>query len=94
MIDSSDPERIRESSDELHGILEDDNMLGIPVVIIANKQDMPNVMSCNQIVQKLELEKLRATRNQWFIQSACAVTGEGIYEAMKKMSEMVKKSNN
>jgi len=93
VIDSSDTERIRESAEELHGILEDDNMHGVPVVIIANKQDLPNAMSCNQIVQKLELDKLRATRNEWFIQSACAVTGEGIYEAMKKMSEMVKKRN-
>ena len=84
---------MRESADELHGILESDEMHGVPVVIIANKQDLPNAMSCNQIVQKLELDKLRATRNEWFIQSACAVTGEGIYEAMKKMSEMVKKRN-
>jgi signal recognition particle receptor subunit beta len=91
-VDSSDQERIRESAEELHGILEDDNMRGVPVVVIANKQDLPNAVSCTQLVDMLNLNKLAATRNKWFIQASCATTGEGIYESMQKMSEMVKEN--
>lgn len=68
-------------------------MNGVPVVILANKQDLPNALSCTQLIQKLNLERLRSTKNEWFIQAACAITGEGVYEAMKKMSDMVKKKN-
>ena len=32
----------------------------------------------------------KLTSRKWFIQSACATTGEGIYEAMKELSSMVK----
>jgi ADP-ribosylation factor protein 1 len=30
------------------------------------------------------------TSRKWYIQAACATTGEGIYEAMREMANMVK----
>ena len=92
VIDSTDRERVRESAEELHGIVQDDNLHGVPVVIIANKQDLPNALSCSELVQMLELNKLNATRNKWFIQGACATRGEGLFEAMKSMSDMIKEN--
>ena len=29
-------------------------------------------------------------KSEWFIQATCAITGEGVYEGMKKMADMVK----
>ncbi|RNA07002.1 ADP-ribosylation factor-like [Brachionus plicatilis] len=92
IIDSSDGERVHEAAEELHGILEDDSMRGVPLVVIANKQDLPNAITCTDLIQKLNLEKLSKTQNKWFIQSACALTGEGIYEAMEQMGKMVKEN--
>jgi ADP-ribosylation factor protein 1 len=92
VVDSSDRDRFDEAAEELHSILDDDNMRGVPVVIIANKQDLPNAAQCSEIVEKLNLNKLQRGQNKWFIQSACAVTGDGIYEAMKQMSDMVKQN--
>jgi len=92
VVDSTDKERVKESAEELHSILQDDNMRGVPVVIIANKQDLPNALSCSEMVQMLELSKLAATRNKWFIQGACATRGDGLFEAMKSMSEMIKEN--
>lgn len=40
-MDSNDKERLQEARDELHGILDSDEMRGVPVVVIANKQDLP-----------------------------------------------------
>ncbi len=94
VIDSSDVERVGEAAEELHGILEYESMHGVPVVILANKQDLPNAMSCTELVRKLGLEKLATTRNKWFIQSTCAVNGDGIFESMKEMSSMVKQERN
>ncbi|RNA07182.1 ADP-ribosylation factor-like [Brachionus plicatilis] len=92
VIDSSDTERINEAAEELHGILEHDSMRGVPVVIIANKQDLPNAMNCSDLIQRLGLEKLSTSQNKWFIQNACAVNGQGIYEAMDQMGTMIKES--
>ncbi len=92
VVDSSDIDRIDESRDELHAILSDDEMYGVPVVIIANKCDLPNKMTCAQIAERLDLQKLGNNRTKWYIQSACAKTGEGIYEAMEKMASLAKES--
>lgn len=92
VIDSSDTERISEASEELHGILEHDSMRGVPVVIIANKQDLPNAMTCTELIQRLDLQKLSSGQNKWFIQNACAINGSGIYESMEQMGTMIKKN--
>ena len=42
MVDSSDRERIAESREELFGILQSEEMARVPVVIVANKQDLPS----------------------------------------------------
>lgn len=42
VLDSSDHERTAEARDELFGILDNEEMRGVPVLIIANKQDLPS----------------------------------------------------
>ena len=42
VVDSSDRERIAESREELFGILQSDEMARVPVVVVANKQDLPS----------------------------------------------------
>jgi ADP-ribosylation factor protein 1 len=93
IVDSADVERIREAGEELIDMCGDDSMRGVPVVIVANKQDLPNALPADKIVEEMHLGKLQATRNKWFVQSACAKTGDGIYEAMKQMADMVKENS-
>ncbi|XP_048758886.1 uncharacterized protein LOC125668619 isoform X1 [Ostrea edulis] len=88
VVDSNDRERITESREELFGILQNDEMRGVPVVVIANKQDLPNALSTSEVANLMWLHKL--TSRQWFIQSTCAMTGVGVYEAMQELSSMVK----
>ena len=92
VVDSTDVERIKESAEELHGIIEFSEMHGVPVVILANKQDLPNARSCSDLIKDLNLVKLSATRNEWIIQGCCAVTGEGLFEGMKSMSDLIKQN--
>ena len=42
------------------------------------RQDLPNAMTAAEVTEKLGLHNLR--HRQWFIQSACATTGDGLYE--------------
>ena len=41
VVDSSDRTRLDESREELWAIMDDDAMRDVPVVIVANKQDLP-----------------------------------------------------
>ena len=63
---------------ELKKMLDEDEMRDAVVLVFANKQDLPNAMTAAEVTEKLGLHNLR--HRQWFIQSACATTGDGLYE--------------
>ena len=88
VVDSSDVERISEARQELLSVLESPEMERVPVVVIANKQDLPRALKSHELAEKLSLLQHKA--NPWHVQEACATNGEGIYEAMHRLSDMVK----
>merc|ERR1711970_662310 len=68
VVDSNDRERIEDAREELHKMLNEDEMADAVVLVFANKQDLPNAMPAAEITEKLGLRSLR--NRQWFIQSA------------------------
>ncbi|XP_073248922.1 uncharacterized protein [Porites lutea] len=88
VLDSSDLERMSEARQELFSVLESVEMERVPVVVIANKQDLPRALKAHEIAQQLSL--LQHKVNPWHVQETCAKNGEGIYEAVHKLSDMVK----
>ena len=88
VVDSSDRSRFDEAKNELDWILESDEMVGVPVVILANKQDLPRAATPSDVAMRLGLDKLR--NRKWYVQGTSALTGDGIYDAMKELSTLVK----
>merc|ERR1719244_669034 len=87
VVDSNDRERVDDSSgsdnsakEELHRMLAEDELRDVPVLVFANKQDLPNAMSVHEVTEKLGLNQLR--NRKWYIQSTCATTGDGLYEGL------------
>ena len=87
VVGSSDVARIAEARAELFRVIESPEMEGVPVVVIANKQDLPRALRSHELAQQLCLLQHKA--NPWHVQEACAKTGEGIYDAMHILSNMV-----
>eukprot|EP00124_Ichthyophonus_hoferi_P001142 Ihof_evm10s53 gene=Ihof_evmTU10s53 len=54
MVDATDldPEKIRQSSHELHQLLDKPQLAGIPILVLGNKNDLPNAMSVDDIIEK------------------------------------------
>ena len=90
VVDSTDSDRFDEASEELFDMLKDEAMRNVPVVVIANKQDLSNAVNVDQLVTRLNLNNLPKT-HKWFIQGACAINGDGIWEAIRELAEMIKK---
>ncbi len=88
VVDSSDQERLKEARDELFGIITNESMSTVPVVIIANKSDLPTAIKPSELIQQLSLHSI--ARRRWYIQSACALTGDGIVEGMQQLSKMIR----
>lgn len=47
-------------------------------------------MTIPELTDRMGLHTL--TSHKWYIQSACAKTGEGVSEAMMEMANMIKRS--
>lgn len=75
VIDSTDKERLTIIREELHKMLANEELSKAGVLIYANKQDLKNSMSPSEISQELDLTSIK--KQQWHIQSCCALTGEG-----------------
>ncbi|XP_065656236.1 uncharacterized protein LOC124814351 isoform X3 [Hydra vulgaris] len=89
VVDASDVLRIQEAREELFSVLKDEGIeKGIPAVILANKQDLPNALKSWELVDKMRLKELSG--NPWHVQEMCALTGDGLYEGIQKLADMVK----
>ena len=75
VVDSNDRDRINESRDELQRMLSEDELKEACLLVFANKQDLPNAMSVQEITDKLGLVDVRD--RMWYIQGCCAVAGDG-----------------
>ncbi|XP_035517686.1 DCC-interacting protein 13-alpha-like [Morone saxatilis] len=88
VVDSNDPERIKEAADELHRMLEEDELRGVALLVFANKQDLPRAMSVGDITEALSLS---GVSQPWFVQSSCAVSGTGLVEGLDWLSDQILK---
>ena len=59
VVDSADAERLEEARESLHMILQEEAMRDVPVLIYANKMDLPNALSVPQLSERLGLLNLR-----------------------------------
>ncbi|XP_071967528.1 uncharacterized protein [Engystomops pustulosus] len=88
VVDSADPERFEEARAELIAILENDEMRGVPFVVMANKQDLPGARKPGELSELLRLRKMKG--HQWHVQGCCATTGDGLVEGLERLTDLVK----
>jgi small GTP-binding protein len=91
VVDSSDRERVDEARDELHRMLQEDELRDAVLLIFANKQDLPNAMDASYIKEKFKLESLE--NRIWYIQTTCATRGDGFHEGLDWLSNTFKSKN-
>ena len=97
VVDSNDRERIDDTSgtdrnsarEELHRMLNEDELRDAVLLVFANKQDLPQAMSVNEVTERLGLNGIRT--RPWFIQATCATTGDGLFEGLDWLSDTLGK---
>ena len=91
VVDSNDTQRIDNARDELHRMLNEDELRDAVLLVFANKQDLPNAMSAAEMTDKLGLHSLRPSYRQWYIQACAAISGDGLYEGLDWLSATLSK---
>ncbi|RZB73454.1 Arf domain containing protein, partial [Asbolus verrucosus] len=89
VVDSSDKKRLEETGIELYELLTDDKLQDVPLLVYANKQDLPESLTAADLAQALGLPSIKD--RPWQIQACTAVHGEGVREGMEWVCKSIKK---
>ena len=88
VVDSANEERIDEAKEELFNLVNCAQINGAPILVFANKQDLPNASAPLELTKKLSLTNLNS-RHLWYLQPSSAVCGDGIIEGLRVLSDMI-----
>mmetsp|Transcript_26792 Transcript_26792/g.67333 ORF Transcript_26792/g.67333 Transcript_26792/m.67333 type:complete len:185 (+) Transcript_26792:224-778(+) len=88
VVDSNDGTRLKEARDELWKVLESPELNNAVILVFANKQDLPNALSAEEVSNGLDMKKI--TSHPWHVQPACATTGEGLDEGFDWLADRIK----
>ena len=91
VVDSNDRHRIEESALELEKLLKEDELANACVLVLVNKQDLPNAVSVSELIEKMGMHHFRD--RQWFVQATCAVSGDGLHEGMEWLSTAIRRES-
>lgn len=93
VIDSTDRYRMAVAKEELNQLLCHDEIISsnCPVLFFANKMDIIGAMSTDQIMEGLQLEKIR--EKPWHIGASNALTGFGIEDGIEWLCEHLEYNN-
>lgn len=67
----------------------EDDKVGLPFLIYANKQDLPNAMKKYELEEKLELSNVKD--REWYIEGSCMTNGDGIYEGLDWLTKAIER---
>ncbi|ORZ19712.1 P-loop containing nucleoside triphosphate hydrolase protein [Absidia repens] len=80
VIDSTDANRLHIAKQELHQMMESDQLQNSSLLVFANKQDVKGALSAAKISEVLNLTSLKD--KQWHIQACSALSGDGLFEGL------------
>lgn len=75
VVDAADPSRFAECKEVLHSTLEQQHLLDKPILVFANKQDLPTAAAAAEVASALGLSELK--RNRFNILPCTAKTPTG-----------------
>lgn len=87
VLDSADMDRYKLAQETLHNILNEEELKDIPVLVYANKFDICST-PLRKIGEEWKMESLKG--HKWHIQTACALTRDGLYEGLEWLCQELK----
>jgi len=90
IVDSADIERLEEARVELSRTAKTPEAAGLPLLVIANKQDLLHAQCPGEVERALGLSELAVGGSRLCcVAPACAITGEGLDVALDQLYNMI-----
>mmetsp|Transcript_13739 Transcript_13739/g.46435 ORF Transcript_13739/g.46435 Transcript_13739/m.46435 type:complete len:187 (-) Transcript_13739:837-1397(-) len=58
VVDAADHENIPSAASELHDLIAKPALVGIPLLVLGNKNDLPGALSADELIEQLRLKKI------------------------------------
>lgn len=88
VVDAAETERMEEAKVELNRIARSAENQGVPLLVLANKQDLVGAMSASEVEKALALHELSSSM-QHHTQGCSALDGQGLEPGLEKLYEMI-----
>ena len=59
IVDIADVPLIPQAKDELHFLISQPSLAGIPLLVVGNKSDLPEKLSMDELIDELDLDSIR-----------------------------------
>lgn len=90
VIDSNDRARLGDAKQEIEGLLTEPMLAGAALLVLCNKQDLPQRVTPGDIVEAFGFRDRTAPTGlgrllggrQWYVQGCCAHSGDGLFEGL------------
>ncbi|XP_010537193.1 PREDICTED: ADP-ribosylation factor-related protein 1-like [Tarenaya hassleriana] len=90
LIDAACPSRFEDSKSALEKALRHEDLQGAPLLILVNKQDLPNAVSAEELDRYLDIKKL--DERVCMFEAVSGFDGRGIRESMEWLVGVMEKS--
>ncbi|XP_036419352.1 ADP-ribosylation factor-like protein 11 [Colossoma macropomum] len=87
VVDAGDRTRMEEAKTALKKVLSDHNMADIPLMVLANKSDLPDAMTVSEVSKQLDMDSYKD--RVWEIQACSALRGQGLQQAFQSVAKLI-----
>jgi ADP-ribosylation factor related protein 1 len=85
MIDSTDVDRLEESWLAFDKMIQNEQLIGLPLLVACNKQDLHDCMTVPDIKKKFNKSAANIGIRNCMATATSALTGEGLFLLIKKL---------
>lgn len=90
VVDAACPSRFEDSKSALEKVLRHEDLRGAPLLILANKQDLAEAVSADELARYLDLKKL--DERAYTFEGVSAYDGTGVKESVDWLVEVMERS--
>lgn len=93
IVDSSDRERIDESKETFDKVIASENLKGVPLLVLANKQDIPECMGVREVKPIFNKNAQLIGKRDCMVMPISALTGDGVDEGIRWLVDCIKRNS-
>ncbi|KAL1140210.1 hypothetical protein AAG570_000142 [Ranatra chinensis] len=93
IVDSSDRERIPDSKETFDKMISSENLSGVPLLVLANKQDITDCMGVREVKPIFNKNAHLIGRRDCMVMPVSALNGDGIDEGIRWLVDCIKRNS-